>query len=313
MTNTTSLAKRLAAAGRRNSQRALTWVLLWLRGQLRSMSAYIATTLPRLQSFLRNLSPEWRLYWVAILRYMVALTIPQLTSGRVGTLVLQMTTAVSLSFFAIGFLVWLIRTILKFWKTGFGKLTIGLTNALLLLLSVLPARTIVSESLGLSPLDFDYTVGICAVLFYPVISLTLLFVALSIGYLVIALATVLPSSAWKFTDRAIGLVLRWVFSLPIREDPYIQIGSKSLWVVSVHLIGSLVLFLLVSILAIQAQNSWLKPVVRNVAYLTEYYYLPDYPGIRKDLPAKIHTNSVVSYARRKASWDVEIIVEFVKR
>ena len=213
----------------------------------------------------------------------------------------------------MGFLVWLIRTILKFWKTAIGKLAIALINGLLLLLSVLPARTIVSESLGLSPLDFDYTVGICALLLYPVVSLMLLVAAIFVGYIVIVLAAVPPSNIWDFFDRVIGLVLRWVFSVPKKTGPYIRIGGKSQWVVSVHLIGSSVLFLFVFLLAVEAQDSWLKPAVRNIAYMTEYYYLPDYPGIDRNLPAKIHENSIVSYARRDGNWDVEIIVDLLNR
>ena len=94
---------------------------------------------------------------MAILLLIFALAISQLTSEPAWSTLVDLTIACSLLFFAIGFLIWLIQTINRFWKSGLGKLAIGLTNGLVLLLSVRPARMIVSKSIGLSPLDFDYT------------------------------------------------------------------------------------------------------------------------------------------------------------
>lgn len=303
----------MAAAGRRCFQNALTWAVSRITVRLRHMRALIAKTIPRLGYLVRDMPPEWRLYSAAILLYLGALIISKVASSPTANTILYLITACSLFCFAIGFLTWLTRTIFHYWKTAPGKLAIGLINGLLLLLSVIPARTIVSESIGLSPLDFDYTVAICTLFLYPIVALMLLAVVILVGYFLIALAVAIPSNIWNFVDRMIGLILYWVFSVPKKKDPYIQIRQKSLWVISVHLIGFLVIFLSVSLLAVQAQNSWLKPAVRNIAYMTEYYYLPDYPGIERKLPAKVHTNSVVSYATRDGSWDIEITVDILDR
>ena len=158
-------------------------------------------------------------------------------------------------------------------------------------------------------LHWYYTVGICVILLYPIVSLMLVCVAMSLGYIVVGVTAALPSSMWDSVNRIIGLVLRWVFSVPKKSDPYVRIYDRSLLIVFVRLVGSLVLFTSVLALAIQAHDSWLKPLVRNIAYVAEYYYLPDYPGIDRNLTAKIHENSVVSYARRDGNWNVEIIVD----
>jgi hypothetical protein len=47
-----------------------------------------------------------------------------------------------------------------------GKLAITLLHGGVLLLSIIPARLLVAESLGLPPQDFDVTVTFCVLLFY---------------------------------------------------------------------------------------------------------------------------------------------------
>ena len=67
---------------------------------------------------------------------------------------------------SIGFGIWLWPWLQRVWRGSFGRLALALLHGGILLLSIIPARLLVAEALGLPPQDFDVTVAFCVLLFY---------------------------------------------------------------------------------------------------------------------------------------------------
>ncbi len=250
--------------------------------------------------------PESRIYARALGLFAGAVLLADssdpVVTGVVGPVILFL----SLLLFGAGFLTWLFRTVSQWWKSAAGRSAIVLFNGAVLLLAVGPARTIVANALGLPPTDFDLTVGICVLLLYPMVALVILMMAMAGLSALLLLAAMVPDRTWDAVEWWTATTLRVVFA--VREPPDLleMIEERTSLAVIAHFFGCAIVAAAVGTIIAQAREPVIEPVVRNIAYLTEYHELSGYPGIDGTRPAKIHAGAMVSYARRVGTWDVEI-------
>ena len=279
----------------------------WLVGHLPKLAARADDAWRRIQAAYHGWRPESRIYAMALVPSAGSILLAASSDPVAANVFAPAVLLLSLLLLAAGFLTWLVRTVLRWWGTAAGRSAILAFNAAVLLVAVVPARAMVADALGLPPTDFDLTVGICVLLFYPVVALLLLLAVMTVWHVFLLLARWLADEVGDFADWAVATVMRLVFSVRAKPDLTGMIEERSRWGAVLHFAGCGILVATVCIVAYQAREPVLKPLVRNVAYWTEYYEISRYPGIDPTLPAKIHTGAMVSYARRSQTWDVEIL------
>lgn len=214
----------------------------------------------------------------------------------------------------IGFAIWLWPWLQRIWHWPIGKLAITLLHGGVLLLSIIPARLLVAEALGLPPQDFDVTVTFCVLLFY----LPVWLIVFEVCTLLFAFIRLIVSGLFSFTTyfpiNVLVLLIAKLFPAESRPRLFLEQGiGKFVWRGFVHIIG--VMFFALGITFFWQWYSpatrSLKPIVRAVAYFADFQQVSLYPGVDVNRRLRLHENGVVSYAEERG-WDIIISVEKVQ-
>jgi hypothetical protein len=224
---------------------------------------------------------------------------------------------------AIGFGSWIFPWLRKLWRSAMGKLVLAWLHAVVVVLTLIPAYSLVAEAVELPPQDFEVTVALCAaVLFLPIawidvflFPIAILSVLLFFAFGVLSLLNVMLSSeGW----RLLILCLKPNFpTAAYRLRRFVEQGrSKSVEHASNSWGRALGAFMLVFVVAVAHEQypsakAYLKPIVRGVAYLADYQQVPKYPGIDGNRRSRIHENGIVSCAEDRG-WDFVISVDSVR-
>ncbi|CAM3123457.1 hypothetical protein BZK31_16660 [Pseudomonas floridensis] len=113
----------------------------------------------------KNLSWPGRCYAISTLIAFAAM----LTTPLMGIAVLHYAVVLSSIGFIAGFMMWCRGAVMwmaSVWDKPFGKTPVVILNLMVLLISTVLARWLVSVALGLPPQSFDVTVGFLALIFY---------------------------------------------------------------------------------------------------------------------------------------------------
>jgi hypothetical protein len=214
----------------------------------------------------------------------------------------------------IGFGIWLWPWLQRIWDWKIGKLAITLLHGGILLLSIIPARLLVAEALGLPPQDFDVTVAFCVLLFYPPLWLIVFEVFTLLFAIIRFIAAALCSFTTYFPINVLVLLIAKLF--PAGSGPRLFLErdiGKFVWRGFVHIIGVMGI-----VFGITLFWQWyspatrsLKPIVRAVAYFADFQQVSLYPGVDVNRRLRLHENGVVSYAEERG-WDIVISVEKVQ-
>jgi hypothetical protein len=210
--------------------------------------------------------------------------------------------------FASGFAAWVIIQLKWLWLSFVGKLLLALLHSFVLLLSIIPARYLVAEGLGLPPQDFDVTVVLTVVVLYLPVWLLVISVLTMIFY-IISLVLVL---LLFLGERAIDLIF---MSLEIFTRRFLEAKtclrrrlSKVIYAYLAHAMGAAAIAILAAATwgwTFDRMRSIGRPIVRLVAYFADFQQAPLYPGIEPSKRMRLHENGVVSYAERQGG---EIII-----
>lgn len=185
--------------------------------------------------------------------------------------------------FAMAFSIWCWPHITKVWANPIGRVAITVLHLLVLYFAAVYSRFVVGSALGLPPQDFDLTVSL------------------------VSLALYIP--AWSiFISILLGLVaivfeITWFFSLLAKQS--FESTVKSL----AHMVGALaVCYISGSVYGFVEKNvNSLLPLVKWVAYFSDYQPAPNYPGIAVGERVRLHENGVVSVATIR-NGEVSILV-----
>ncbi|MYD93787.1 MAG: hypothetical protein F4Y02_08855 [Chloroflexi bacterium] len=313
MQNIRSLRKRLVTSTRNFLHRLRARTAQKLISLLQHQPDRVSFHPTRILALVDATPPEWRFHALGIFALLGSLMVSWRSHDPTTALVAQWGLFVSFCLFAAGFVTWLVLALAGTWRTPVGKRAILLGHAAMLLVSVPPARMLVATSLELPPADFDFTVACCALLTYPAVGSLLVVAWVLIRYAIVRLATAISPQDRSLVERAVQLVLRCMFSRPMERARSRHPGEMASWALLPHLVGCLFLFVSVFVVVDNGLDSWIKPGVRNIAYWSDYHYLPKYPGVDPARRAKLHRNSFVSYATRGSAWDVDIVVERLRQ
>jgi hypothetical protein len=172
-----------------------------------------------------------------------------------------------------------------------------------LVLSLILARMLITEVLGLPPQDFDVTVRVWTLLFYlPVWAF--IFVVLAFVFVLITFFINIPLSLIS-SSTILDIFLkknRWKVALD--KHVFRNFGH----VLGAFMFGSLIAMGLDQFPAVVSS---LEPAIRLTAYYADYQMVSRYPGVDVTKKLRVHTNGLVSYAE-KHGWDVIISVEKIK-
>jgi hypothetical protein len=178
----------------------------------------------------------------------------------------------------LGFSIWSIPILKKFWERPIGKLVISIAQFLIYLLATAFARQLVASALGLPAQDFDLTISFLTVLFY-------------IPAATLVLSVVTGAAALLFQLRMMVSSLK--YSL---EQAAHFLGAVAL-MISLSMVYSLVM-----------KNQFaLYPMTKRIDFDFDYELIPNYPAVEHDKKIRLHKNGVVSQAELKEN-DVVISV-----
>lgn len=187
--------------------------------------------------------------------------------------------------FAIGFAVWCWPFLTKAWTHPVGKVSITILHLFVLLLSTAFARSVVASSLGLPPQDFELTVSFIAIALYiPAWSIVVSFL---IGVLAIVAMLIIGLLSVVARQLLAGLTTK----------------------VIAHMVGAIAisLFFAYIFVFVGENEKYLHPVVKWVAFISDFQATPNYPGIKDNERIRLHENGVISFAQVQDG-EVKIVV-----
>ncbi|WP_152988818.1 hypothetical protein [Burkholderia pseudomallei] len=215
--------------------------------------------------------------------------------------------------FALGFCIRARPILVNSARTTYGKGLLALYHAIVLALSSIPAKFIVSNAFHLPSGDFPITLTVWTLLCYPGMWLAgTAFVALAIYTLMLLAASLAAISTQPLFN---SLLLLFAKFLPENSALRNAITTGRQRIVSQafgHAVGAAVLSVAIGTVA----GWWLQTinqprVVRLFAYRADYEQATAYPGVDASTPFRLHDNGVVSYATFN-KWDVTIHVSHIK-
>lgn len=177
--------------------------------------------------------------------------------------------------FAVGFAIWCWPYVTKVWAHPLGKALVTVVHVFVLLLATACARGVVASSLRLPPQDFDLTVGFISIVFYiPAWS-----VVVSVFLGVIAILWEIAGLLSMFFSRSFGGVARCFAHMA---------GALAICIFSANIFP----------FAMNNEKS-LHPLVRWIAFFSDFQSAPLYPGIHEGERIRLHENGVISFASVK--------------
>lgn len=206
--------------------------------------------------------------------------------------------------FAFGFLLRARKFLIGSWSTPWRKFSTVAIHALILVVTLMCARLITVDALGLPPKDFDSTVHLLSLELYPfawmlMISLGLAFLVLPI---MLVCGLVMISKAPLFDDCLLFLVR----ALPhdSRFRVFVDRGRDRFTIgMFGHCMGSMIVAAVMSF-GWDANYKFLKDhlgYIRAIAYRVDYMNLYNYPGFDEAERMLLHGDGVVSYAKPDAN------------
>jgi hypothetical protein len=259
--------------------------------------------------------------WWQSLQLIDRLYVLALVLGLVGVIFLRidgnLTTRAYSSFLlvygvsGVGFGLWLWPWLRKIWLWPLGKLGLTLFHGGILLLSIIPARLLVAEALGLPPQDFDFTVAFCVLLFYLPLWLLVSEFLILLFALIHFMASILRSFMTYSLINVLVLLIAKLFPLGSRPRLFLEHNrEKFVWRGFMNTFGAIAIAASIAIFWewYSPATRSLKPVVRAVSYLADYQQVSLYPGLDVNSRVRLHENGVVSYAEERG-WDIVISVE----
>lgn len=215
---------------------------------------------------------------------------------------------------AFCFLLWIFPIASRIFRSKITRSVAIIFHAFAVFLGAIPARNLISATMGLPPQDYDLAVSLIALFFYP---LSWIFLAATVASIFYVLAGV--SATALFILHQLLEVPKMIFSIfSMRLQQSIdKLNSRIDSVVEISLMhgaGAVILSLfLVSSLQIFTEFSHTSNrAVAILAYFTDYHYNSSYPIVRQGVQSKIHGNGVVSYAYPEDSWYLRFEVEEVQ-
>ncbi|TDR38521.1 hypothetical protein DFR29_12022 [Tahibacter aquaticus] len=185
---------------------------------------------------------------------------------------------------AAGFLAAIAPALVVIWRSPIGLALLAFAHLLVGFVAAIKARHLVANALQLPPHDFDLTVAILALLFYPPLWLAFAAViATVVGFLGLAMALLLhvptqllkplitPPNEWE--ARGLRLLMHGAAAMAL----------------------GMVCVLLTQLVEIDEAD--LRPAARLIAYAVDYHTVGAYPGVPADQKIRLHENGVVSIAR----------------
>jgi hypothetical protein len=187
--------------------------------------------------------------------------------------------------FGISVVLWVWPWLLWFSNSLIGKLILTWLHAVVLWLSIFSSRTLVAETLGLPPQDFEMTVTACVLLFYIP-----LWVCVFGGLAVFLGSIVLFFAMFAFGPFDI-LVSMLYPELAAKQERFVLQG----WARVLGVFGIMVVVALPWKQDLPFKKS-LEPLIRGIAYVADFQEVSAYPGVDTNRRLRLHENGVVSYA-----------------
>jgi hypothetical protein len=202
----------------------------------------------------------------------------------------ELLTWVSMSLFAIGFILSSWSYVRCLWRTTLGKAVIVVFHAIILVIAEGMSNIFVAAALALPPQDFAVTVNLFTLIFYvPVWAAGGAFVLLG-PFLVSALVVTIGSTLSLIVDT-------WAdyskFLKVIKDKLHKNITKFSGHVVGIAVIS---IFLTNSFGFVIQNQKYLFPYARLLAYAFDYQNISAYPCIQKGSRVRLHENGVISIA-----------------
>ena len=220
----------------------------------------------------------------------------------------------SIALFVAGFVTWIVPKLQPWGRSRLGRFGLVGTHATILLVAIPIARQFTAKATGLPPQDLDFTVAIVALELYPalwILVCALVAMVFSVGmFLLSASSSVI---ATPMLNHVYVAVVRIVIGRVSEPTQTIEQRRKRLaWKAALHAMGAmLIAFGAATVWSWHARLLDAHPdLIRWIAYVTDYYPAPAYPGVDGSKRLHFHENGVVSYAVPKGS-AVEIVVERV--
>lgn len=178
--------------------------------------------------------------------------------------------------FTIGFLKWAWPTLTYFLQSAAAKTAFGALNVVLITLSTIHSRNVVSQTLGLPAMNFDLTVKIILSLTYPLMVLVIVVIFCLVVACLIAMNCVPLFEGSKVTHHR---------------------KVKTVWFY-LNAFGALATGILAfgAITAMTTLPGAVSETIKTVAYWSDYQEANDYPGIIKGRRYRLLENGVVTYA-----------------
>ncbi|TPG75497.1 hypothetical protein [Pseudomonas mandelii] len=201
----------------------------------------------------------------------------------------------------------------SFWEHKVGTWFRRAFHALLFFIAFVPARTLVSEVMGLPGQDFDATVAILSLCIYPALwffVVALICSGIGLIHLFIFLAirlTMLPvvDDMVRFMGTVIkNERLRHFIFTERTINSYFSLAQWGGATATALLLGQCF-----DKAGAEIANN--DQIIKSIAYYTDYQIAGNYPGIIKHLRYRLHENGVVSYAIKSNS-RITILIDKVK-
>ncbi|WP_454667577.1 hypothetical protein [Acinetobacter calcoaceticus] len=218
--------------------------------------------------------------------------------------------SISIVLIEIGFLTWVFNFYKKYIKdVAVYKTIYWLLNFFILWLSNIISQYLVEKALGLPPKDFDLTLYFWTLICYVPAWLYLVTFIFFIIYILVGLGWIIKIFSEIFLDMFKPFLKIFIIKEAVEDNAK---KGKSISQ-PFHFIGlfiTLITFYHVG-LSISRNEVLIYPIVKNIAYYTDYKELSKYPGSEKNQKIILHANNVVSIAKKNGD-KVEISVKKIE-
>lgn len=199
---------------------------------------------------------------------------------------------------------------IKVMRTGFVALHVAMY-----FIAIIVSRIVIAKVIGLPPQDFDMTVGVISIFMYVAVLLAFVLVAM---FLLIAVLMVveIPLSMLSvvLNDALFTGLIKKIGGVKISEC-ISSAKVKMAGGVLKHIYGAIgVLIPIMFLIGFAFSFFYAQPskfggasLVKLIAYVADYQYLDNYPGVDGGKKVRLHDNGVVSYAKLD-DWRVIITI-----
>ncbi|MEM5317239.1 hypothetical protein [Paraburkholderia sp. JHI869] len=211
--------------------------------------------------------------------------------------------------FGLGFCIRARPALMYVGSKTYGKGLLALYHAVVLALSSIPAKFILSNSLHLPPGDYPITLAMWSLLCYPGVWLAgTAFLALVVYTLMLLAASATLISTQPLLNAPLLFIARLLPDDSTLRNAISNGRQKLIWRSFGHAAGAAVMAVSIGAAAgwwLQGMNQ--PRMVKLFAYAADYDLATAYPGVDASVPFRLHDNGVVSYATF-SRWDVTIRV-----